>query len=94
MVNSRTLRKTILRDVRDSFAGIVGGGRMLRVPTDASSAVVQCYNEAADYLRHQEATLSTQLAQIKEVQQKKIAHLDLQLQSEQYELNMSTCILF
>ncbi|VDK43807.1 unnamed protein product [Taenia asiatica] len=85
-VGSRTLRKAVFRDVRDTFSG---GNAVLRTPPDIPPAVEEHYTEAANFLRQREATLSAQMSRLKEVHKKKLSHLDLQLYSEQYELNMN-----
>ncbi|KAL5969178.1 Serine/threonine-protein kinase 10 [Taenia solium] len=85
-VGSRTLRKAVFRDVRDTFSS---GNAVLRTPPNIPPAVEEHYTEAANFLRQREATLSAQMLRLKEVHQKKLSHLDLQLYSEQYELNMN-----
>nr|CDS22752.1 STE20 serine:threonine protein kinase [Echinococcus granulosus] len=84
-VASRTLRKAVFRDVRDAFGS---GITVLRTPSDIPPAVEQHYAEAADFFRHREVELNSQVTQLTEVYHKKLGHLDLQLYSEQYELNM------
>ncbi|CDS35968.1 STE20 serine:threonine protein kinase [Echinococcus multilocularis] len=84
-VASRTLRKAVFRDVRDTFGS---GITVLRTPSDIPPAVEQHYAEAANFFRHREAELNSQVTQLTEVYHKKLGHLDLQLYSEQYELNM------
>uniref|UniRef100_A0A0R3WSA7 DUF4200 domain-containing protein n=1 Tax=Hydatigena taeniaeformis TaxID=6205 RepID=A0A0R3WSA7_HYDTA len=85
-VSSRTLRKAVFRDVRDTFSS---GSAVLRTPPDIPKSVEELYIEAANFLHQQEATSSSQMAHLKEVHQKKLGHLELQLFSEQYELNMN-----
>lgn len=76
----------MFRDVRDTFGS---GSAVLRTPQDIPPAVEEHYAEAANFLRQREATFSGQMEQLKEVHEKKLGHLELQLYSEQYELNMS-----
>ncbi|KAM7541353.1 hypothetical protein Aperf_G00000043738 [Anoplocephala perfoliata] len=87
-VSSRTLRKAIFREVRDNLGSSGGIAKLNATVTGVSSPQVsECYAEALDFIRRQEASLISQQNKLKEVHQKKVAHLDLQLQSEQYELN-------
>ncbi|VDO07235.1 unnamed protein product [Rodentolepis nana] len=89
-VSSRTLRKSIFRDVRDSIDSNRGITTLRALANNGSSMPASEYClEAVKFLEREESNLASQLNKLKEVHNKKIAHLDLQLQSEQYELNMN-----
>lgn len=92
-MSSRTLRKSIFRDVRENIGSSGGIASLRALANDGSSTQAgEYYSEAIEFLERQESNLASQLGQLKEVHKKRIAHLDLQLQSEQYELNMSESI--
>nr|CDS31931.1 STE20 serine:threonine protein kinase [Hymenolepis microstoma] len=89
-VPSRTLRKSIFRNVRESIDSGRGISSLRALANDGSSVQAsEYYWEAAKFLEREESNLASQVNKLKEVHKKKIAHLDLQLQSEQYELNMN-----
>ncbi|KAM3173526.1 hypothetical protein ACTXT7_012343 [Hymenolepis weldensis] len=89
-MSSRTLRKSIFRDVRENTGSSGGIASLRALANDGSSTQAgDYYSEAVEFLERQESNLASQLGKLKEAHKKKIAHLDLQLQSEQYELNMN-----
>uniref|UniRef100_A0A0R3SQ74 Centrosomal protein of 95 kDa n=1 Tax=Hymenolepis diminuta TaxID=6216 RepID=A0A0R3SQ74_HYMDI len=89
-MSSRTLRKSIFRDVRENIGSSGGIASLRALANDGSSAQAgEYYSEAIEFLERQESNVASQLGKLKEVHKKRIAHLDLQLQSEQYELNMN-----
>ncbi len=105
-VSSRTIRKAVLRDIRELSTG-VGIGVTQRpmsvrnpagaplsptesgVPAATPLAVNEIYREATEFRANQETAWKLEVGRLKKTHDKKLDHLDIQLRSEQYEINKS-----
>ncbi|VDD74184.1 unnamed protein product [Mesocestoides corti] len=95
-VSSRTLRKSVYREVRDTVCGVASGTprptsarERTLASADTSAPIGEYYRDAIAFREAQEASWCADLAQLKAAHEEKLVQLEAQLRTDQYNINLS-----
>uniref|UniRef100_A0A5K3EPU1 Protein kinase domain-containing protein n=3 Tax=Mesocestoides corti TaxID=53468 RepID=A0A5K3EPU1_MESCO len=96
-VSSRTLRKSVYREVRDTVCGVASGTprptsarERTLASADTSAPIGEYYRDAIAFREAQEASWCADLAQLKAAHEEKLVQLEAQLRTDQYNINLNS----